>query len=352
MKPISAIFLTIIFLFSTVFRVSAQSADTIWIEATDQNYSVGEVITVNLYGMTSIPIQGFAFQLSYDPTCIQPEQPSSSQTGMNSFPLPQETGLLDVSFYSTAPQPISGPLTEIKFTTLSVCETTIKLENASLMILDETGIAHPLDGITLGTNAISLSVGNSVEIPTAVAPKEPQSNGDTSSAPVQPVSTLIPVSVIKDSPFSDTFLYDWFGITLSIFLVMIAVFIGLVFFIKPRTPATKPIYQPISNIPVLFIKHGPRAGEFVELTTSPFQIGRASTCELQLNDSRISRHHAQISANSLGYDIVDLGSKNKTFVNGKSANNHVVPLKPGDLVQLGKGISLVFTMRRKEGIRI
>jgi len=352
MKPISALFLAIIFLFATVFQVKAQSADTIWIEATNQNHAVGEVVTVNLYGLTSSPIQGFAFQLSYDPACIQPEQPSSLQTGMNSFPLPQETGLLDASFYSAAPQSISGALTEIKFTTLAVCETTIKLESASLMILDESGIAHPLEDITLGTSTISLNVESPVNIPTPIVSDGAQPDTDTSPAPLQPVSTLVPVATPIESPISNSFVPDWFGAILSISMVMIAIFVGLVFFIKPRTPATKPVYPPMTSIPVLYIKYGPRAGEFVELTTSPFQIGRDTTCELQLNDARISRRHAQIFANSLGYSIVDLGSKNKTFVNGKSANNHVMPLKPGDLVQLGKGVSLVFTMRRKEGARI
>jgi len=353
MKPISIIFLAIIFLFSTVFHVNAQSADTIWIEAINQSYTVGEVVTVNLYGMTSIPIQGFAFQLSYDPACVQPEQPSSSQTGMNSFPLPQETGLVDASFYSSAPQPISGPLTEIKFTTLAVCETTIKVENASLMILDETGIARPLEGVILGISTISLSVENSMSIPTAVVLEGAKSDGDTSSAPVvQPVSTLLPVPVPTELPMSNSFLPDWFGAILSITLVVIAILIGVFFFIKNRSHTVKSAYQPVNGIPVLYIEQGPRAGEFVEVINSPFQIGRDAACELYLNDKRISRRHAQIITNHSGWYVVDLGSKNSTLVNGKFINDRVMPLKPGDMIQLGKHISLVFAIKRRDGTEV
>lgn len=345
MKPISAIFLVIIFLFSTVFHANAQSADTIWIEATNQNHAIGEVVTVNLHAVTSTPIQGFAFQLSYDPSCVQPEQPSSSQTGMNSFPLPQETGLVDASFYSAAPQPISGPLTEIKFTLLAVCDATIKLENASLMILDETGIAHQLDGITLGTNMISLSTGN---IPAADVSEEAQSDGDTSLVPLQPASTLVSVPVVTEPPLPGNYLPYWFGAMLSIALIVIIFLVGLFFFIKHRTRAIRLAYQPVTGIPVLYIEGGPRTGEFVEVTHSPFQIGRDTACELYLNDQRISRHHAQIITNRSGYCVVDLGSKNSTRVNGRSVSDRVVPLKPGDMVQLGKHISLIFAIKRRD----
>jgi len=62
-------------------------------------------------------------------------------------------------------------------------------------------------------------------------------------------------------------------------------------------------------------------------------IGRSKNNDLTLNDDTVSRHHAEILETKKGYFIGDLGSYNKTTINGKSVESAF--LKHGDKVQLG-----------------
>jgi pSer/pThr/pTyr-binding forkhead associated (FHA) protein len=69
-------------------------------------------------------------------------------------------------------------------------------------------------------------------------------------------------------------------------------------------------------------------------------LGRARSAAVRFDpvrDTRVGRHHARIVPRDdgrLGFVIVDLRSRNGTFVNGRRVNG-VVDLCPGDIVQLG-----------------
>ena len=62
-------------------------------------------------------------------------------------------------------------------------------------------------------------------------------------------------------------------------------------------------------------------------------IGRSKDNDLVLTDNTISRHHAEISRIKKGYFLSDLGSYNKTEVNGKSIES--IFLNHGDKIQIG-----------------
>lgn len=65
-------------------------------------------------------------------------------------------------------------------------------------------------------------------------------------------------------------------------------------------------------------------------------IGRGETCDYELPDTMIgaSREHARIEVDGQAAVLVDLGSANGTYVNGKEIRR--APLKPGDRVRFGK----------------
>jgi serine protease Do len=69
-------------------------------------------------------------------------------------------------------------------------------------------------------------------------------------------------------------------------------------------------------------------------------LGRAPSAALRFDperDGRVGRHHARIVPRDdgrVGFAIVDLGSRNGTFVNGRRVDG-IVDLCPGDIVQLG-----------------
>ncbi|MFE0376588.1 FHA domain-containing protein, partial [Streptomyces inhibens] len=63
------------------------------------------------------------------------------------------------------------------------------------------------------------------------------------------------------------------------------------------------------------------------------RIGRASDNELVVDDLTVSRRHAELRAGPEGFEIVDLGSHNGTYLNGRRVDR--APMIPGDIVGIG-----------------
>jgi serine protease Do len=69
-------------------------------------------------------------------------------------------------------------------------------------------------------------------------------------------------------------------------------------------------------------------------------LGRAQSAAIRFDsarDAHVGRHHARIVPRHdgrVGFVLVDLGSRNGTFVNGRRVDG-IVDLCPGDIVQLG-----------------
>src|SRR5262249_2285346 len=81
-------------------------------------------------------------------------------------------------------------------------------------------------------------------------------------------------------------------------------------------------------------------GRRFDLRGDALSLGRDATSGIQLNDSEISRRHAEIRKSDDGFLLVDLGSSNGSFVNGEPAAEK--RLANGDRVQLGRTL-LLFT---------
>ncbi|HZI89637.1 MAG TPA: SpoIIE family protein phosphatase [Candidatus Polarisedimenticolia bacterium] len=78
-----------------------------------------------------------------------------------------------------------------------------------------------------------------------------------------------------------------------------------------------------------------RDPETVRLTgDGPFPLGRAPDNTIVVNDSAVSRKHAEIVRRGEGYWIQDLKSKNGTKVNG-TLIQAASPLQPGDRIDIG-----------------
>ena len=69
-------------------------------------------------------------------------------------------------------------------------------------------------------------------------------------------------------------------------------------------------------------------------------IGREPSCDLFIDNAGISRWHAKVSMTDAGFQIVDNGSANGTYVNGYQIKE-AQELKNGDELQIGK-FSLVY----------
>src|SRR5262245_36503439 len=152
MKPITSFIVAIVLALTIAInvnaRAAAQAAESIWLTVNATTYKTGETVAVTLNASSTTPIQGFTFQIRYDPDCLKPINAVSPVPGMNGLPLPQLIGQVDGSYASTTPQTINGMLAEIRFVTLGGCKTNLTLESEALAIRNAEGIAAPLAGGT------------------------------------------------------------------------------------------------------------------------------------------------------------------------------------------------------------
>ena len=85
---------------------------------------------------------------------------------------------------------------------------------------------------------------------------------------------------------------------------------------------------------MLIVIHGSEQERAYEITDNVITIGRDSSCQIRLNDSTVSRHHARITLNGDTLTIEDLDSNNGTFLNGLPVTTN--RLRVDDIVTLGK----------------
>ncbi len=71
-----------------------------------------------------------------------------------------------------------------------------------------------------------------------------------------------------------------------------------------------------------------------DVAAEPVVIGRAPTCQVAIEDETISREHARVHRDEQGrFNVRDLGSRNKTFINGQSISESL--LSGGDVLRVG-----------------
>ena len=82
-------------------------------------------------------------------------------------------------------------------------------------------------------------------------------------------------------------------------------------------------------------KHGV-AKKFYQLPGRMVIFGRGEHCDFQLLDKELSREHFAIQrAENGSYELIDLGSRNGTFHNGRKMLNELAILKDNDEIYSG-----------------
>jgi hypothetical protein len=89
----------------------------------------------------------------------------------------------------------------------------------------------------------------------------------------------------------------------------------------------------------LTYENGPRAGETIDLLAGRAKLGKAPKPDgdarlVTLEDAYLSRDHAAVTSGAGGVVLVDLGSTNGTFVNGRKVERAI--LADGDELRLGQ----------------
>lgn len=83
----------------------------------------------------------------------------------------------------------------------------------------------------------------------------------------------------------------------------------------------------------LEVTEGTIPGQRFYLGQRDHVLGRSHEADIPLPDDSISRLHARIAYRNDEYVLVDLGSKNGSFLNGTAV--HECPLRAGDEIMIG-----------------
>lgn len=318
MRSITAFLFAIILTFNIVITGNAQSTESIWLTVHTTTYKTRETVVVTVNASSGTPIQGFTFQIRYDPACLKPINAVSQVPGMNALPLPQISGLADGSYASTTPQTINGVLANVRFEALGGCQTNLTLESAALAIRNESGFAAPVAKVSVAKESIALTLDKALG----------EASAESLTGSILP---LEPPAVSRGIP-------GW-AIAFLLILLVGGLLFGAFKWWKlgvtsvPKLPTTP-------QMPALQIKHGPHSGESFPLEKLPCYIGRDPGNEICLDDPHIISQHAKVFKAKNGYFLMDLGGE--TFVNGRAVRQSSASLKPGDVVRLGKSALFVF----------
>lgn len=79
---------------------------------------------------------------------------------------------------------------------------------------------------------------------------------------------------------------------------------------------------------------GPKRGTELFLEAFEVTLGRSKKADVFIDDDKLSRIHAKITRVGMGYRIIDISSRNGTFVNGVRILEH--PLASFDSIELGR----------------
>ncbi|HEX4656985.1 MAG TPA: FHA domain-containing protein, partial [Streptosporangiaceae bacterium] len=78
---------------------------------------------------------------------------------------------------------------------------------------------------------------------------------------------------------------------------------------------------------------GRQPSAIMRLPTRKLRIGRAADNDVVVSDLSVSRYHAELRTSARGYEIVDLGSHNGTYVNGQRATS--APVTEAEIIGIG-----------------
>ena len=92
--------------------------------------------------------------------------------------------------------------------------------------------------------------------------------------------------------------------------------------------------EPVDAVAMLVVQQGPKRGSRFALDADVITVGRHPDSDIFLDDVTVSRRHAELRRAGPGFDVVDVGSLNGTYLNKDRVETAL--LSNGDELQVGK----------------
>ena len=208
-------------------------------------------------------------------------------------------------------------------------------------------IAGPLDlEITTAERNYSMKINLDLPVPVTVQePKETPEGTEIKTVPEVPPKAEPEIRIItrevQPEPFNKWF---WYGIPAALILLLvitIAVMMFTLFRQRKKSGATDGTRQ--SDIkPYAYLVLQDETKKRYPITRTTWRIGRGRDNELVLNDSSVSRRHAEIHRSKGDiFTVYDLDSMNGVYVNNNKVSRSLV--HEGDIIEIGD-INLRFTL--------
>lgn len=106
------------------------------------------------------------------------------------------------------------------------------------------------------------------------------------------------------------------------------------------SPLSKSTLRPQFLKLALRADSGLSVGQVIPITQARTILGRSVEAGIAVDDSKVSRSHAAIDIQNGFHRLVDLGSTNGTYLNGRRVENCQI-LNPGDEIRVGSTVYVV-----------
>lgn len=144
----------------------------------------------------------------------------------------------------------------------------------------------------------------------------------------------LPIRIVTKSTDTQAInLWLWYGLPAAFIIIIVFILITL-FLLWNRQPASKDNSTDSDYKPYAYLIADDANETRYPITRTIWRIGRSKNNELSLNDTSLSRRHAEIHRNNNGtFDIVDMNSMNGVYINNEKIGK--AELHEGDVVEIG-----------------
>jgi len=229
------------------------------------------------------------------------------------------------------------------------------IENGGSVVFSLESLADSHDGGPLDVSlAFQTTESNFVVLVPVISPRpDPAVAVATAPQPESPApaiptaaSPTTPRPPVAGGPAEPTWSWFWYGLPAMIFSAILAAAIIYALIGRRRREESRIRALEQHPTPHAFLVSAEDENVRYKIDHTPWRIGRSRNNELPLNDTSISRLHAEIRRDALGqFTVQDLESLNGVFVNGDPVQ--MEHLDEGDRVEIGD-VGFIFTFHDED----